>query len=80
MVENSVLSGGVTIECGAVVKNSVIMEDVYISKNAKIYTSIIDSEASIGENAIIGNENSGKEGITVIANGRSVPSDSMICL
>ncbi len=80
VVENSVLSGGVTVEEGAIVKNSVIMEDVLISKNAKVYTAIIDAAASIGENAIIGSVDAGKEEITVIENGRSIPSDTMICL
>ncbi len=78
-VENSVLSGGVIVKEGAIVKDSVIMDDVVISENAKVFTSIIDSNAVVGKNSKIGNENAGKESITVVAKGKNLPSETVIC-
>ena len=77
-VENSVLSCGVIVEEGAVVKNSVIMSDVTVKKGARIYSSIIDSEALIEENSTIGKENAGKDGITVLAKGIKTEKDAII--
>ena len=77
-VENSVLSGGVVVKEGATVKNCVIMEDVVISENAKVYTAIIDSDAVIGKNSKIGNENAGKENVTVVGKGKRLPSETVI--
>ena len=71
-VENSILSGGVIIENGAIVKDSVIMSDVIVKKDARIYSSIVDSEALIEEGAVVGEENAEKSNISVIAKGRVV--------
>ena len=71
-VKNSILSGGVIVEEGAVVCDSVIMEDVVINKNASVFTSIIDSDAIVGEGAQVGTENAGKDKITVIAKGTEI--------
>ena len=68
-VENSVISGGVVVEKGAVVKDSVIMEDVVVKKNAKVYSAIIDADAVIGSGAVVGTEDAGKDDIAVIASG-----------
>ncbi len=54
VVERSVLSPGVRVAAGAVVRDSVIMNDTLIGPNAKIERAIIDKEASIGEGAEIG--------------------------
>jgi len=53
-VENSVLSGGVIVEKGAVVKDSVIMENAYIGKNATVQYAILDEDTVIEENATVG--------------------------
>ncbi len=68
-VENSILSGGVIVEEGAVVRDSVIMEDVVIKAGAKVFTAIIDSDAVIEENATVGEEGASKDNIVVIAKG-----------
>lgn len=65
-VENSVLSGGVLIETGAIVKDSVIMDDVIVKSGAKIYKSIIDSDVIINDNITVGTENANNDRITVI--------------
>jgi glucose-1-phosphate adenylyltransferase len=49
VVERSVLSPGVRVAAGAVVRDSVIMNDTVIMPNAKIERAIIDKEVHIGE-------------------------------
>ncbi len=69
---NSILSGGVTVEEGAVVKDSVIMSDTLIKRDARVYSAIVDSNASIEPGAVVGTENASKDSITVIAAGTKV--------
>ena len=71
-VENSVISGGVIVEKGAVVRDSVIFEDVVIKKNAKVYTAIIDADSVIESGATVGVDGASKDDITVIASGSVV--------
>jgi glucose-1-phosphate adenylyltransferase len=54
VVERSVLSPGVRIAPGAVVRDSVVMNDTIINSNAKIERAVIDKEVWIGEGAEIG--------------------------
>ena len=68
-VENSVLSGGVIVEAGAVVKDSVIMDDVVIKKNASVFSAIVDANSVVEAGKTVGTENAGKDNITVIASG-----------
>ena len=53
-VEDSVLSPGVIVGEGSIVRNSVILNDVKIGKNCKIEDTIIDKDTVIGDNSIIG--------------------------
>ena len=55
-VENSVLSGKVTVEEGAVVRNSVIMSGVRICRGARVEYAIIDHDTVIGEGAVVGEQ------------------------
>lgn len=71
-VENSILSGGVIIEEGALVKDSVIMEDVTVKSGASVYFSIVDSDTVIEAGAVVGNDGAGKDNIEVIATGSTV--------
>ena len=71
-VENSILSGGVTVEEGAVVRDSVIFEDVLIKKGALVYTAIVDSESVIESGVRVGVDGADKNNITVIASGSVV--------
>ena len=71
-VVNSVLSGGVIIEKGAIVRDCVIMEDVVIKSGACVYSAIIDAECVIEENATFGVEGAGKENISIIGKGTVV--------
>ena len=66
------LSGGVIVEKGAVVRNSVIMEDVVISAGATVDYAIIDSEAMIGPGASVGRPDAGKDSIAVVGKGARI--------
>ena len=77
-VENSVLSGGVVIEEGAVVCDSVIMDDVVVEKGARVYTAIIDSNSVICKNSVVGKENGTKDEVLVIKKGTRVQADNAI--
>ncbi|MEP7159321.1 MAG: hypothetical protein ABI797_07820, partial [Chloroflexota bacterium] len=53
-VERSVLSPGVRVDPGAVVRDSIVMFDVVIRAGAVVDRAIIDKNVSIGPNAVIG--------------------------
>jgi glucose-1-phosphate adenylyltransferase len=54
VVESSVLSPGVRIEAGAVVRDSVIMNDTVIGAKARVERAVIDKGVQVGEGAEIG--------------------------
>ena len=68
-VINSVISGGVVVEKGAVVEDSVIMEDVVVKKSAKVYTAIVDADTVVEAGATVGVKGAGKDNIALIASG-----------
>lgn len=53
-VINSVLSSGVHVKKGAVVRDSVIFEDSIIEKGATIDLTICDKRVHVGEKAVVG--------------------------
>ncbi len=53
-VDRSVLSPGVRVDPGAIVRDSVIMFDAVIRAGAVVDRAIIDKEVSVGPNAIVG--------------------------
>ena len=53
-VERSVLSPGVRVDPGAIVRDSVIMFDSHIRAGAVVDRAILDKEVSVGPNAIVG--------------------------
>ncbi len=87
-VINSVLSPGVLVGKGAVIKDSVILNNAIIGQNVTIHKSILDKRVVVGHNTTIGvsdDVSPNKEkpdllssGITVIAKGTMVPSDMTI--
>lgn len=62
-VERSILSPGVIVEEGALVKDSVIFHNTVIKKGASIDRCIIDKHVSIGKNAMVGIGNPGTANI-----------------
>ena len=83
-VENSVLSHGVTVEVGAVVKDSVIMANTYIGKNATVNFSILDENITVEEGVKVGAPKESAKGLAVIgknvtvAEGKTVADGEMI--
>ena len=53
-VEHSVLSPGVYVEEGAVVRDSIIFDDCRIEAGAIVERSIIDKSVTVGKNAYVG--------------------------
>jgi glucose-1-phosphate adenylyltransferase len=53
-VEHTVLSPGVYVEEGAVVRDSIIMDDCHIEAGAIVERAIVDKETTIGKNAYVG--------------------------
>src|SRR6476646_10175405 len=53
-VVNSVLSPGVRVDVGAVVRDSIVMFDCVIRSGAVIDRSILDKEVVVGQGAIVG--------------------------
>jgi glucose-1-phosphate adenylyltransferase len=53
-VERSVLSPGVRVEVGAVVRDSIVMFDTVIGAGAVLDRAILDKEVVVGPNAIVG--------------------------
>lgn len=54
MVSNSILSPGVYVSPGAVIKDSVIMNDTWIGPGAMLDKVVIDKQVVIGAGAVIG--------------------------
>ncbi|MBN1936672.1 MAG: glucose-1-phosphate adenylyltransferase [Anaerolineae bacterium] len=53
-VEYSILSPGVYVGPGAVVRNSIVMQDVVIEERALVQNAILDIEATVGQQAQVG--------------------------
>jgi glucose-1-phosphate adenylyltransferase len=53
-VVNSVLSPGVRVDVGAVVRDSIVMFDSVIRSGAVVDRSILDKEVVVGQGAIVG--------------------------
>lgn len=88
-VINSLLSPGVIVEEGAVVKDSIIFQDCVIEKGATVDLAILDKRVVVGEQAVVGfGQNHGianrrksshlYTGITLIGKGARVPAEQRI--
>ena len=53
-VERSVLSPGVRVDPGAIVRDSIVMFDTVVRAGAVVDRAIVDKEVSIGPNAVVG--------------------------
>ena len=53
-VDHSVLSPGVRVEAGAVVRDSIVMFDAVIGAGARLDRAILDKESRIGPGAVVG--------------------------
>jgi glucose-1-phosphate adenylyltransferase len=88
MVVNSVLSPGVCVEAGAVVRDSVIMNDTVVRTGALVDRCVLDKDIEIGANARVGvgDDNTPNQlepanintGITIVGKRASVPAGASI--
>lgn len=85
-VENSILSAGVTVEKGAVVRDSIIMQETLICEKSKVIMSIVDEEVKVercavvgggGSIAVVGSKAVIREGAKVEA-GESIPAKRIV--
>jgi len=67
-IERSVLSPGVVVEPGAVVRDSVLLHDVVVRAGAFVQRAIVDAGAEIAQDAHVG----GADGLVLIGSGQQV--------
>ena len=77
-VENSILSVGVIVEEGAVVRDSVIMENVRICKDATVNYAILDENTVVEEGAIAGEPRKDGGKLKVFARGTMIDSPASL--
>ncbi|RME65908.1 MAG: glucose-1-phosphate adenylyltransferase [Caldilineae bacterium] len=87
-VENSVLSPGVYVSPGAVVRDSIVMNDTWIGPGAVLERAVVDKQVSIGSGAQIGMGDASipnallpdklNGGFVVIGKGASIPDRAHI--
>ncbi|MBV9957664.1 MAG: glucose-1-phosphate adenylyltransferase [Acidobacteria bacterium] len=87
-VINSILSPGVQVAEGAIVRDSIIMHDTIIRAGAQIHRSILDKQVVIGAEAQVGagDDNAPNErepvnlhaGITVVGQRAQVPAGAIV--
>ncbi len=86
-VENSIVSPGVVIERGAVVRDSVIMSRCRIESGAVVDRAILDKGVRVGRNACVGwgeivphdqHAHTLSGGVTVIGKGSTIPAERRI--
>lgn len=73
-VKHSVLFHGVTVEAGAIVENSVIMSGVTVKAGARVYNTIIAENTTVGAGAVIGDNTTPGDNITVLGSDITVPA------
>ena len=80
-VQHSVLSPGVIVGKGTIIKDSVILNDVQIGENCKIENAIIDKDTIVGKNSIIGygdDYSPNKDNPDVLSSGLNVIGKKLI--
>lgn len=87
-VINSILSPGVQVEKGAVVRDSVVMNDTVIRAGAEVFRCILDKEVEVGSNARLGasddntpnklEPNNINTGITIVGKRARIPAGASI--
>jgi glucose-1-phosphate adenylyltransferase len=88
MVVNSVLSPGVRVEAGAMVRDSIIMNDTVVRTGAVVDRCVLDKEIEIGARAQVGlgDDNTPNQleptnintGITIVGKRASIPAGASI--
>ena len=71
-VENSILSPGVTVEKGAVVRDSILLPDSVVGEGAVVERTILNEKSAIAPGAAIG----GADKITVVGDDATMEVDA----
>jgi glucose-1-phosphate adenylyltransferase len=89
-VEHSILSPGVIVEEGALVRDSIVLFDTVIGAGSVIDRTILDKEVMVGRNCRIGVREDGtltppeaaglNTGITVVGKRSHLPDNLQVCL
>ena len=74
-VINSVLSNGVVVEAGAVVKDAVILSGAVVKKNAKVEYAIVDEDVVIEQGVNLGVDRNTVKDVTVVGAGCVITKD-----
>lgn len=77
-VIGSVLSGGVTVKKGAVVRDSVIMNETTVEEGAHVEYAILDENVKIGKGASVGGARESGADVTVIGAGATVSDKTTV--
>jgi glucose-1-phosphate adenylyltransferase len=87
-IEHSIISPGVRVAEGAIIKDSIIMENTQIGRNSIIDRSILDKEITVGSNSHIGfgddyrinrlNSDVLNTGLTIIGKRTVIPANYTI--
>lgn len=87
-VVNSILSPGVVVEKGAVVRDSIVMHRTHIGRDAVVTRSIVDKRCGVGARAVLGSGDNGvpnqesprilTTGLVVVGKGAVVPEGASV--
>ncbi|MCA1711610.1 MAG: glucose-1-phosphate adenylyltransferase, partial [Actinobacteria bacterium] len=70
-VERSVLSPGVVVEAGAVVRDAVLLHDVVVRAGATVQRAVVDARTEIGSGVRVG----GADGVALVGSGQCLEQD-----
>lgn len=79
-VESSVLSPGVTVGRGAMVRDSIVLDGTVIGPGSRVERAVIDKNVVVGEGSRIGGPDSSgpQAGLTLVGKWAVLPSGSVI--
>jgi len=87
-VESSILSPGVIVERGALVKDSVVMHGTHVGAQARVTECILDKLVRVGEGAVLGDGDRNTanhekpehlaSGLTLVGKDAEIPSAALI--
>jgi glucose-1-phosphate adenylyltransferase len=86
-VERSILSPGVRVASGAVVRDAVVMHDTVVGEGASVESAILDRDVVVGPGACVTGEVSRQAWvagapiygqIAVVERGAHIPSDEVV--
>lgn len=77
-VIHSVLSPGVVVEKGAVVRNSIIFHDTVVGKSSTLDYCIVDKNVEIGKNCRLGDPSAGSGHLCLIGKWAKIPDGMRI--